>query len=570
MLPQGTTTDQRGNLYTVGTFFQSTPIDFDPGPGGTPIATAGNTDGFVQRLDADGNLDWVYTFGGTFNDGVSAVTADGYGNIYVCGFFTGTIDVDPGPGVTSLTSAPGPFINGFVLKLDTAGQFVWAKNTGSAITAIDIDPSGNILLAGEFANGAIDFDPGPAVATLTTNGGLDIFYQKLDPQGNLIWVKSIGGTTNSDRALGLVSDDAGNIYSTGSFRDTVDFDPGVGTSSLFGEGTSDGYLLKLDSSGNFQWANRFGGSGADVSTSIDLDAAGNPYVTGRFMNTVDFDPGSGVANRTAPGFNDVFVLKTDTAGNYQWVNTLRGTNYAQGTRLLFDVDDNLFVLSRFADTVDIDPGAGVTMQVAQGDQDFLLQQLDVNGNVLTTLPFGGIQTDDALLLSADSAGYLYMVGHFQSTVDFDPGPGVANLTTAANDNVFFLKLFHCVTQYGNLQASACGSYTSPSGNFTWSASGTYTDMLMNGNGCDSVVAVHLTILNSDTTLVAIACDTYTAPSGQVFTSSGTYQDIIPNVAGCDSVIAIQLTVSGSTNASLNAVACDAYTTPGGTVLTASG
>lgn len=112
------------------------------------------------------------------------------------------------------------------------------------------------------------------------------------------WVRGIGGALD-DLASDVATDAAGNVYVTGYFGWTADFDPGVGVANLTTADSSDIFVLKLDSAGSFVWARSMGGTYEDVARSIFVDAAGNVYTTGHFAGTADFDPGAGVANLTS-------------------------------------------------------------------------------------------------------------------------------------------------------------------------------------------------------------------------------------------------------------------------------
>ena len=133
------------------------------------------------------------------------------------------------------------------------------------------------------------------------------------------------------------------------------------------------------------------------------------------------------------------------------------------------------------------------------------------------------------------------------------------------DSVITINLTINNATTSNINASACDSYISPSGSYTWTSSGTYQDTIPNAVGCDSVITINLTINNStNLTINESVCDSYTSPSGNyTWTSSGTYQDTIPNTIGCDSVITINLTINNSTNSTLNESTCDSYTSPSG-------
>ncbi|MGC6468655.1 MAG: SBBP repeat-containing protein, partial [Chitinophagales bacterium] len=196
-------------------------------------------------------------------------------------------------------------------------NFEWAKSFGGTFDdqgySIALDASGNVYTTGWFA-GTVDFDPGAGTNNLTAQGSADVFVQKLDPLGNLIWAKSFGGTS-ADQGYSIALDASGNVYTTGRFRGTVDFDPGAGLATLTSAGSDDVFIQKLDPLGNLIWAKSFGGTSADYGYSIAVDASGNVYTTGYFQGTVDFDPGAGTNNLTAQGNRDVFIQKLDPLGN---------------------------------------------------------------------------------------------------------------------------------------------------------------------------------------------------------------------------------------------------------------
>ncbi len=152
---------------------------------------------------------------------------------------------------------------------------------------------------------------------------------------NVEWGKTFGGNLggnflNYGRSIAV--DDDGNIYTTGSFEGTGDFDPGPGVYNLTSNSEYDVFISKLDRNGNFLWAKCFGGMSSNVSAPISdigygivTDKDGNVYVCGAFENTVDFDPGSGVYNISSSGGEDIFILKLDASGNFIWVKTLGGS-----------------------------------------------------------------------------------------------------------------------------------------------------------------------------------------------------------------------------------------------------
>ena len=156
-----------------------------------------------------------------------------------------------------------------------------------------------------------DFDPAPEQFNFTGLGYGDIYISKLTASGDMAWAKHVGGTGN-DRAESIIVDEAGNVYLTGHFGETADFDPGQGIYNLIAPGVSvwsgNVFILKLNSEGQLVWAENVGGKGYDVGTSLIADKSGDIYITGYFTDTIDFKSGIGSIS-TGTSYNDVFVLK---------------------------------------------------------------------------------------------------------------------------------------------------------------------------------------------------------------------------------------------------------------------
>ena len=225
-------TDAQGNVYTVGTF--SGTLDLDPTSGLDLHISAGGDDVFIQKLTASGNFVWAKSFGGKANEVVKSICIDTSGYIYTTGQFTDTVDLDPSSSIDLHTENGGRF--SFIQKLDTSGNFVWAKSFGGLgvsdrvyATASVVDFKGNVYTTGSF-RGISDFDPGINTFNLTAAGGYNhIFISKLNASGDFVWAKRLDGNSYS-----ITTDGSGNIYTTGSFGQTavVDFDPGSGTFNL--------------------------------------------------------------------------------------------------------------------------------------------------------------------------------------------------------------------------------------------------------------------------------------------------------------------------------------------------
>src|SRR4026207_1236107 len=163
---------------------------------------------------------------------------------------------------------------------------------------------------------------------------------------NLEWARGMGGT-GVDFGQAIAVDNTGNVYSTGLFANTGDFDPDAsGVFNLTSAGSWDIYIQKLDSAGIFQWAKRIGSTGDDRGLSIATDGAG-VYLTGMFSLTVDFDPGAGTSNLTSAGTVDVFIMKLDAAGNFVWANRFGGSGDDHGNSIALDASSNVHVTGMF-------------------------------------------------------------------------------------------------------------------------------------------------------------------------------------------------------------------------------
>lgn len=292
--------DNSGNVIT-GVYFTS-KIDFDPGPATYSFTTQGGVDMGISKLDNSGNFVWARVIGSASTEYIYDLVVDQTGNIYATGFFTGTVDFDPGAGVATMSPAPGADRNAFVLKLDKDGNYLWAKIIGDYLaegSSLVLDASDNCYVTGVYS-GNPDFDPGAGTQLLNPSSVSyqNVFILKLNSSGDFVWAKSIDnrGSDGPVRANGIVVDHSGNtIYLTGSLQGDADFDTGPGVLLLSSDntgvlGNADIFLCRLDGVGNTLWAKNIGTDAAnDEGLAIALDAVGNAYITGNFSQSVVFD-----------------------------------------------------------------------------------------------------------------------------------------------------------------------------------------------------------------------------------------------------------------------------------------
>lgn len=499
------TSDLTGNVISAG-YFRNT-IDFDLGAGTTNLTAAGGADIFVQKQDAAGNLIWAAQMGGIADDVAEGVVVDAAGNVYAIGYFTGTVDFDPGAGTQNLTSSGSNDI--FIVKLDVNGNYVWAHNIGSTGNDVgrnlELDGSGNIYFTG-FFSGTVDFDPGAGVSNLSSNGQADFFVLKLDPSGNHIWSKSIGGTGNDD-GFGISVDAFGNTYTTGYFNLTVDFDPNVGVQNLTGV-ANDIFLVKLDANGNYVWANSFGAGSFDYANDVEVDNSGMVIITGRFAGTIDFDPGAGTANVASVGGFDIFVAKYDQNGQYQWAKGFGSSLDEEGSALSFDAANNVFATGFFRGTADFDPGVGTSNLSSNGNADVFILKLDNNGNYAWAKKLGGTLNDHGHDINYDVNNAINITGYYNATVDFDLGTGTSNATSAGGSDIFILNLKECFITSSTQHVASCTPFLWIDGNTYSTSNNTATHTLTNVGGCDSIVTLNLTYYDINDETVTLSASTF--------------------------------------------------------------
>ncbi len=403
------TVESSGNVYLTGYFRQT--IDFAPGPEVFNLTSTGAADIFVQKMDPDGNFIWAKGFGGNQDDFGISICLDTQGNVYTTGSFLGTGDFNPGPGVNNLSATGANFSDVFVQKLNSSGTFVWARRFGGNQSdygsSISVDALGNVYTSGYF-EGSGDFDPGSGYSTIsvTTPTMPDCFIQKMNSSGSFLWANAIGA--NSCR----IAASSNNVYLTGYFNQTIDFDPGPGIYNLTSVGGTDVVIQKLDALGNFVWAKQLVGTTSAYATDISIDSAENVYTVGDFSGAVDFDPGEGISTITSSLGLSVFVQKMNTSGGFMWAAAFGGTNNNTFSKdIAIDPNGNIFTTGNFDGATDFDPGPATHNQPYVLNGDIFIHKmsqvtevigfvfLDDNGNGLkdfeeTPIPFQTVNHND--------------------------------------------------------------------------------------------------------------------------------------------------------------------------------
>lgn len=373
--------------------------------------------GFSQN-----NFPWAKLAPGNGIDEGIAITNDPAGNVFVTGQFTGSVVAF---GTTTLTNSANSTV--FLAKYDCNGNAIWAKKAictnndyGNAVTT---DAAGNIFISGYFQSPTIVF----GTYSLSNGGNYDLFIAKYDPNGNVLWAKSAGGSGN-EYGYSAKTDPGGNVYVTGSFSSPT---LALGTYSLTNSGASDGYLVKYSPSGTELWANKQAGSTGDENWSVATDAAGNVFITGDYVSpTVAFD----TYTITNSGICPIYTAKYDGNGNIMWVETTGGTNYDFSNWVTIDNNGDVLISGVFTSTNMV---FGTNTITNNGGEDAFIAKYSNSGTPIWAKAVGGPGNDKGYSIATD-ANKIYCTGTFTNSIYF----GTSTLTAAVNSpDPFYIITF---------------------------------------------------------------------------------------------------------------------------------
>lgn len=329
---------------------------------------------------------WMKGFGNTASESVADVAVDGSGNIYLTGSFSGTLSID-GNSVTSLGNT-----DFYVAKLSPEGSVLWFKSGGSSAVeeanAIAVDANGNVFVAG-MSNESTSFE-GNSYPSL---GGKDGFLLKLDTDGNFVFVRTIG-CFNDDNAYDVVVDGSNNVIVTGHFNYALQ----VSTTSLFqnAKGANDAFLVKFDNDGAFLWTIPYASSAHDYGRRVACDNAGNIYLAGEFKGTINM----GGSNLQSPNDMNVYVAKFNPSGDVQWA-AQRG---ASG-------DDAVKALA-------VTSTGDVYLAYKQSNTNPYIARYSASGTSQGTIAYSGSGTLDISDILCDINGNTYITGNYSGTIEF--------------------------------------------------------------------------------------------------------------------------------------------------------
>ena len=418
-------------VYTYGEhsdFDSENSITLDPGGIAQELTGEFASSYYLIKMTPDGQLIWGQTFSASSYVFIQDISTDAAGNCYIAGVFLGTMDVDYSSNNYTLTTNTD--LTSFVVKLAADGEFLWAQQYDKmAITTIAIR-SNALFCAGYFID-LCDFDNSASSVPYTAQGGSDCFVMRLNTEGEHQWVKILGSSGNTEYITDISTTPTGMLNVTGSFWNSVDFNPDAGITMLSAVGEMDIFILQLSATGEFQWAQRVGSPIIDAPTSLNTAPSGAIYITGVKAQATNIEP-----------YEDILIYKFSDLGNLVWSKTMEGIDMDQAISSTLDENENLYVTGDFSSTdLDFDPGIGEVYQDIDpivGSIGYLLK-LDSDGDFVWVTSLNG--TTNSIWSASYHNGALYTTGSFINSLDMAPGIPYYQLDgNTENYNSYLCKL----------------------------------------------------------------------------------------------------------------------------------
>jgi hypothetical protein len=373
----------------------------------------GLPDAALLRYSTEGRYLKGLNLGSPLNDYLTSFTIRPDGKLVVCGTLEGYIDLNPDTGQYWIVNVGTlGVLDIFMACYDTADyHFNWGFRMGTPqgtenLLYVVADSSNHTLIAGTFTE-TMDFNPSPSASnSMGPDGSFGYFIARYNQQGEYITVRRMLGNTGFDELAGMYLDENQNLYLWGSFTDTVDFNlSGPVVFNQIANGHHDGFVWKMQSNLNFQWLKVYGSPGNNESVKgLHFHGMNEIWLTGEFQGILDCDPGSGMAQLTATGGKDYFIIRNDGQFNYSGAFHLGGSGNEQKLRSYLNTSSRLGLLGTYASNFDCDLGSDTVMLEVSAPQNLALIHYD-----LMQLPVG-------------------KSGHKKKSVRLFPNPGSSGLS----------------------------------------------------------------------------------------------------------------------------------------------
>lgn len=441
--------DNSGNIYLTG----GSGATWNGPSGQSPLnehSLSGiDIDVFILKLDSNGSYQWHTFYGYAIG---YAITIDAGGNVYVAG---STPDTWNGPSgqlpLHPRSKSNISFWDIFILKLNSSGAYQWHTFYGSSsdndqdARGIAVDSSCNVYVTG--STGATWNGDNNAPPLHAYSGVSDAFVIKLNTGGTYQW-HAFYGSSGNDYGRQIALDTIGSIYVVGASLET--WNGPSGQSPLHAHADSwNIYILKLNSNGAYQWHTFYGSY--DDGRGIALDSSGNIYVTGWSQNTWNGPSGQSPLHALSSGFfpNDIFILKLNSSGAYQWHTFYGANNSSYKYGIAVNCNSDVFITGLSSATWNGASGES-PYHAFSGNSDTFILKLNRSGTYQWHTFYGSndpIAGNNGIL--TDGSGNLYVAGY--TAVDWN-GDGNATPLHAYSGawDIFVLKLYDQGGECGNV------------------------------------------------------------------------------------------------------------------------
>lgn len=363
----------------------------------------GSSDYWIIKIDIGGYIQWQKTIGGYNSDGPTSVEQTSDGGYILGGASSSNISGDKMENNLDTTLITGDY---WIVRIDSIGNILWENTIGGsrsdALFSIQQTKDGGFILGGYS-------DSDSSVDKSENNFGgsedFDYWIVKIDSLGNILWDNTIGG--GSDDFLYSLQQTTDGGYILG----------GISGSNISGDKTEsniggmDYWIVKTDSAGTIQWQNTIGGSDFEITLSVEQTADGGYILGGSSDSNISGDKSENNIDSIFQLTQDYWIVKTDSAGNINWQNTIGG----DGQDALFSIHETInggYILGGYSTSA----VSGDKTENCFGSTDYWIVKTDSLGNVLWQRTIGGTTFDNLYTLQQTTDGGYVFGGASRSNI----------------------------------------------------------------------------------------------------------------------------------------------------------
>jgi len=484
---KGSAVDSNGNIFTTGIINDSVNFSTSIVP---DWHIGKKRDGFLAKYNAEGNLIWAHHFG-VLSEG-SDIAVDKDQNIVIVGHAQDPIDFDFGPH----SNIKGNDSYAFIAKYTNSGTFLWVKilksNTSIRNLDLDLHPSGRIAVTGTFKTDVIVDN-----STVLTSTDLSIFIAQISPQSNILSIKSIQDISNLGGLPHIKFGKNNDLFVSGIFGGTVDFDLNSTTHYIQSQTTCDRFLARYNWSGDLLWVfpinvNEHGGLVTYRTIDLTITEDNEVLLIGNYKGKVDFDPGPDSTLLNGPLKTWSFMAKYDENGQFIWVKDFRGSSIVIQD-IETDCSGNIYIVGSFI-KADFDPSI-VTKELTKPDGNgftHFLAHYTQNGAYLWAQSLGNTSSGHSTCQLTIREDVQYVDGNFRQFghFDFENIDHKVASSPLSRYNAYLAK--YTVANVWNSDSTICSfepfmvDVTTPNATYLWDDNSTDPTKMINNMGVYSV------------------------------------------------------------------------------------